>query len=202
MNLMDLVLLNWKERLSDLEILKKNLKLTEVEELSLRRHAERSLISRALLKSFLSERLNSDAQHLELKTSENGKLYLLSGQYQFSLAHSGDLMAFVFHPKHRVGVDLETWDRAEQILRFAPRYFKPRENSYIEKDTLQTKERALQIWTSKEAWLKAEGSTVFSALEHREIPINLRNQVESTDQVRFDYQTKPEEYYLSVATLS
>lgn len=198
---MDLILISWRDQLPELENLKKNLTPSEVEELSLRRHAERSLVSRSLLRKYLAERLKTEPQSLEFRLSENGKLSLHQNTHHFSLAHSGDLMAFAFHPTQKIGVDIETWDRSEQILRFAPRYFKPRENSYLEKDPDKIKERALQIWTCKEAWLKAEGSTVFSALEHQEIPISLKNQVESTARIRFEHQVKPETYYLSVATL-
>lgn len=198
----DLVLINWKNKLPELDNLKKSLKVPEVEELCLRRHAERSLISRSVLKMLLAERLKLRTSELELSKTENGKLYLKDSPWNFSLAHSGDFMAFAFHPSKKIGVDLETWDRAEQILRFAPRYFKARENNYIEKHPEKTKERALQIWTCKEAWLKAEDSTVFAAIEHREIPIGLSGEVESSEKVEFYFKVEPGVYFLTTATLN
>lgn len=173
--------------------------LTEAEfsELSLRRHRERSLLSRALLKKFLSERLKTT--HLNVGKTENGKLFLENHSYYFNLAHSGDWMAFVFHSTKSVGVDIETWDRSEQILRFAPRYFKPKELAYLEKEPKLSKERALQIWTCKEAWLKAEGSTVFAALEHREIPFTLKGEID-TQKIKFEHQSLRDFYFLTTAT--
>ncbi len=194
----DLVLINWEDKQKILPELQKNLTVQEVEELSQRRHSERSLISRAMLKHYLRERLPNHPPFDFLKT-DNGKLFLKENPIFFSLAHSGDFMAFAFHPNNPIGVDLETWDRAEQILRFAPRYFKTRENSYIDQDAESQWERALQIWTSKEAWLKAEGSTVFAALEHQEIPLTLSGSITS-DKVKFEHQISRNHYYLTVAT--
>lgn len=196
----DFVLLNWKEHLAELPALKTRLTLDELHELSLRRHADRSLISRSLLKGFLSERLRRDT--IALATTDNGKLFLPDSEMHFSVAHSGDWMAFAFHPEKKIGIDIETWERAEQVLRFAPRYFKPRENAFIDKDPALRFERALQIWTCKEAWLKAVGTTLFAALEHQEIPITLGGQIDIQVGVRFDHQVQPGSYYLTVATTS
>ena len=193
----DLVILNWSEHLAQLPELRSQLTDDEVTELSLRRHADRSLMSRGLLRKFLSERL--PGQKLDLVKNENGKLFLKNSQLNFSIAHSGNWMAFAFHPSKKIGVDLETWDRADQILRFAPRYFKKPENNYIQKDPNQISERALQIWTCKEAWLKALGTTVFAALEHQEIPLTLGGKIDSST-VTFEHRVEPQSYYLTVAT--
>lgn len=193
---MDLVLLNWKEQTPDLALLTEG----ELEVLSKRKHSQRSLISRSLLRKYLSDRLKQQAAQIDLRESDNGKLLLKDNAYRFSLAHSGDLMAFLFHPTRSVGIDLETWDRATQILKISGRYFKPSEQKYLNHDTQKQSERALQIWTSKEALLKAEDSNLFSAIELREIGFQAEQAHHGL--AEFGHQKVSGSYYLSWALMN
>lgn len=193
---MDLVLINWKQQTPELALLTP----VELEVLSKRKHSQRSLISRSFLKSQLSDRLKQPPKTIDLTESDNGKLFLKDRSYHFSLAHSGDLMAFLFHPTQPVGIDIETWDRAAQILKISGRYFKQSEQNYMNQDALKQTERALQIWTSKEALLKAEDSNLFSAIELREI--DFAEDLAHHRLAKFGHQKVIGSYYLSWSLLN
>ena len=80
---------------------------------------------------------------------------------QFNLSHSGDVGLAGFSIGRAVGVDLEHTDRAVDAKALAVRICSPREQALLaglpaEQMTL----RFIELWTCKEAWLKAVGSGI------------------------------------------
>lgn len=86
--------------------------------------------------------------------NENGKPYLPQHpQLHISVSHSGDYALCVSSDKP-VGADIQRVRRAD--MRIARRFFTDDECEYIGSDT----GRFFEIWTKKEAFVKACGSTL------------------------------------------
>jgi 4'-phosphopantetheinyl transferase len=85
----------------------------------------------------------------------------------FNLAHSAGLVVCALANGREVGVDVEDLERPPVDPRMLPRYFAPAEAADIEAQGEAWRERFLQYWTLKEAYLKARGLGI--ALPLREI---------------------------------
>lgn len=77
---------------------------------------------------------------------------------QFNLSNSRDLVVCLIAQRAEVGVDVEPYERAEQIAALASEVLSPLELAQFE--VLRGDEsldRALSLWTLKEAYIKARG---------------------------------------------
>jgi 4'-phosphopantetheinyl transferase len=90
----------------------------------------------------------------------------------FNLAHSAGLVVCALATGREVGVDVEDLERPPTDPRMVPRYCAPAEAADIEAQGAAWRERFLQYWTLKEAYLKARGLGI--ALPLREICFELR----------------------------
>jgi 4'-phosphopantetheinyl transferase len=79
-------------------------------------------------------------------------------ELRFNLSNSVDLVVCLIGEDVDVGVDVEPRKRAASILEVAPRMFSPQELAQLEALREDERpERALQLWTLKEAYIKARG---------------------------------------------
>lgn len=77
---------------------------------------------------------------------------------QFNLSNSDKLVACLVALNANVGVDVEAASRAPQILKLAHRVFSPIEQAQLRAlDQTAQLDRALSLWTLKEAYIKARG---------------------------------------------
>ncbi len=120
----------------------------------------RWVASRAFLRRTLAPEVGADPGDLELKVSEAGKPFLDGGPW-FSLSHSGDHALLAVSAGAPVGADLE---RVREGLAEAPsaeRYFSEPERTELQSlEGSQRVQRFFQLWTLKEAYLKATGEGV------------------------------------------
>jgi phosphopantetheinyl transferase len=142
----DLQILIWDIEES-LEVLKKNLKLSEADKVRFQKrkitaHQKEFLASRRLL-------MEAGISPEELSHDTEGIPHLKSGQ-QLSISHTRNLAGIAYGSK-QLGLDLECY--REKIINIAPRFLHPQEDfatngeAVIQKLTL--------IWTAKEALYKA-----------------------------------------------
>jgi 4'-phosphopantetheinyl transferase len=83
----------------------------------------------------------------------------------FNLAHTDGLVACIVAPGVDVGIDVEEIERAADEQRIAGRYFSPVEQLALDECSEQQRRiRFFEIWTLKEAYLKAIGTGFFSPL--------------------------------------
>jgi 4'-phosphopantetheinyl transferase len=83
--------------------------------------------------------------------------------WQFNLAHTAGLVAMVVGRDALLGVDVETSGRVS--LPVARRYFSPTEIAQLDAEPEDARPRRfLQLWTLKEAYLKATGSGIAGGL--------------------------------------
>jgi 4'-phosphopantetheinyl transferase len=77
----------------------------------------------------------------------------------FNLSNSLDLVACLIAKDAEVGIDLESYARAKDIADLAEDVFSPLELSQLEGlGDLERLDRALSLWTLKEAFIKARGA--------------------------------------------
>ncbi len=128
---------------------------------SKRFHFERDQVNfvytRAALRHVLALYFGCDPAEIEYDIGQFGKPAV--DGIHFNLSHTKSRAAIAVSSQHPVGIDIEELrqvDRADQI---AGRYFCPREAELIRATAEPEKSRVfLQIWTLKEAWLKALGT--------------------------------------------
>ncbi|MBO1518888.1 4'-phosphopantetheinyl transferase family protein [Oceanisphaera pacifica] len=121
------------------------------------------LLGRYLLRQLLAPALQQAPEHIAISLDEKGKPQLTEASWHFNISHSGNLLALAFGNQGPLGIDVESRTLSEkQIHRLAKRYFAPNEQVWLEQ--AQTQARFLQLWTIKEAVLKAHGGGIANNL--------------------------------------
>lgn len=103
------------------------------------------------------------SEFFQLDKLPEGKPYLKSRDFEFSISHSGSHLV-VACSQHRVGVDLEV-KKPRSFVQLAERYFAPDESELLR--SLKGSELSSEfyrIWTLKEAWIKSQGSQLASMI--------------------------------------
>jgi 4'-phosphopantetheinyl transferase len=139
------------------------------ERFRLPRDRARFVAGRGLLREILGSRIGAEPRMLQFCYSAKGKPSL-GGAYanhelQFNMAHSGALAVFAISRHGPIGVDVEQVRPVPDLLALSARCFTERERSQLDyltgdKQTL----RFFELWTRKEAWLKATGEGITGAL--------------------------------------
>jgi 4'-phosphopantetheinyl transferase len=133
-------------------------------------HRERWQMARGLLRTLLGTYLAVSPESLRFTYGEHGKPLLPDTGIYFNTSHSGDYAVFAFTRAGQVGVDVERIkediSRREEIAR---KYFAPGE--FQQWQTLPESERVrgfFDVWTRKEAFIKARGDGIFCGLDQFE----------------------------------
>ncbi len=136
-------------------------------------HLRRRFIAgRGALRLILAGYLSTAPHRLTFSYGPHGKPSLLepAGNIQFNISHSNDLMVAAICRDWPIGVDIEKEDPRFHALDIAQRFFCKRERDAIaekgEKDGLRA---FFQLWTAKEAVLKAASLGLASELSKLEI---------------------------------
>ncbi|ESP90234.1 4'-phosphopantetheinyl transferase family protein [Pseudoalteromonas luteoviolacea] len=125
-------------------------------------HRHQFLVTRALVKSTLSRYCPEIAPHQWLfKKNRFGKPAIvnrLNTPLYFNLSHTKGAVVLVVHGEGEVGVDIEWIHRREKIIDIAARYFTQHEkNTLTAMDPITQHHHFYQLWTLKEAYIKACG---------------------------------------------
>ena len=138
------------------------------------RDRNRFIAGRGLLRTLLGDYLEMDASQIQFVYGASGKPALNPAFHEkaleFNVSHSNDLVAYIFHPSSRVGIDLEYIRPMPDMDDFARQFFSPRESAFI--NSLDQKQDAFfKIWTCKEAFFKASGEGLTVPLDQVEITL-------------------------------
>jgi 4'-phosphopantetheinyl transferase len=141
-------------------------------------HRHRFIIARALLRQILARYLPLTPERIAFIYSDRGKPSLVENYayLQFNLSHSENLVLYAFTYQKRVGIDLEYLVKHNDLDKIAKRFFAEREVELILR--VEERERTklfLQLWTAKEAYLKATGEGIAGSLAGVEIGIDRNN---------------------------
>lgn len=85
----------------------------------------------------------------------------------FNISHAQDLIAIAIAREGKLGVDVERIDRLVDTTAVAQRYFAPEEFSEIQAlPEAERRDLFFELWTLKEAWIKATGTGLAKSLHH------------------------------------
>ncbi len=120
------------------------------------------LVSHAFLRLVLSQYAAVAPDVWTFRATEHGRPEIAGpdghGPLTFNLSHTDGLAAVAVAGGIEVGVDVEALDRREVERGFAARFFAPAEVEALERQPEAARRRAfLQLWTLKEAYIKARG---------------------------------------------
>lgn len=128
------------------------------------------LAGRSLLRRVLGRMRGCDPQKLVFHYNAKGRPELADGGFAFNLSHSHGLGLLAVTPSGRIGVDVEQVRPVTDLLGLARRYFTPEEVWAIEvADISGQAEVFYQIWTRKEAFIKAHGEGVAYGLDRVQV---------------------------------
>lgn len=123
------------------------------------RHKREWLATRALVRCSLSSYRPVSPQDWQFTLNAHGKPAIEPDcGLQFNLSNSLGLVVCLIAEGAEVGVDVESRERAVEILKLAPRVFSPLELAQLNNlDDTEKQDRALSLWTLKESYIKARG---------------------------------------------
>ena len=115
---------------------------------------------RAGLRQILGATLGIDANEVPRIEGQGGKPALAEpfANLEFNLSHADDLAAVIISKNGPVGIDLEPWSRAPTLIECVDFFCHPAEQEQLPNPPGDRATRLLEIWTSKEALLKAVGT--------------------------------------------
>ena len=124
------------------------------------RHRREYLTTRALVRVALSHYHPLAHEAWRFRTNTYGKPVVDPDcGLHFNLSNSLGLVVCLIAQGIEVGVDAEPIDRAEKIVELAPEVLSPLELSQLEAlHSPEKLDRALSLWTLKEAYIKARGA--------------------------------------------
>jgi len=122
----------------------------------------RFVASRGLLRAILGLYFNADPSSLSFEYGRHGKPYLSAANaardIRFSVSNSGPYLACALVVGRDVGVDIESVRTFTSMDRFVNRFFSEDEKEEFQSLGRNARPRLFfEIWTSKEAYLKATG---------------------------------------------
>lgn len=129
--------------------------------------------TRGILRQVLGGRLARDPAGLRFAYGPHGKPVLADGAISFNLSHSAELALIAIAPAGAVGVDVEHRRRLLGTDRLAARFCTPAERAALARlPEPQRGQALLQLWTCKEAVLKALGERIGRALAEIEVTMD------------------------------
>ncbi len=124
---------------------------------------ERYIIGHGLLRKLLGRYLNQDPAHVRMVRGEFGKPFIPGHPLHFNLSDTKDALLIAFSLENEIGADIETMNRTVDHQAVSEHYFTPEEIADIT-NTDDQKRRFLELWTRKEAVLKASGVGIMDDL--------------------------------------
>ena len=137
-------------------------------------HKNNFIAARGILRRLLGHYLNIEPQNIKFDYGDRGKPRLRQTKsptsLEFNISHSQKYALFGFACDRIVGVDLEYLREMKDAVKIARRFFSDREfESIANLDVSQQARVFFQLWTAKEAYLKAIGVGLAGSLANIEI---------------------------------
>lgn len=141
------------------------------------RDSRRFAAGRGMLRAILGHYLGQMPAQIRFDYSERGKPSLSSSgkseQLHFNLAHSDELAVVAVSKISGIGVDVEKLRPIKDFAEIAERFFSGRENKALKSAPEHERELCFfNLWTRKEAWLKATGDGIGELLNQVEVSFN------------------------------
>lgn len=133
------------------------------------------LSCRATLRLILGAYLNKKPIEVELRKGRFGKLYLPESNLFFNISHSNNAFLLSFCFGGRIGIDIEIMNGSEDLPSMIKYAFSEIEAQYCRYG--ENPERFAEIWTTKEALLKAAGVGMIDCLTSITVSENVMNDI-------------------------
>jgi 4'-phosphopantetheinyl transferase len=133
--------------------------------------------SRCLLRTLLGQLLHQPPAEISFSTATHGKPQLTQHQLQFNISHSQHWLGIAL-ANAPVGVDIEFTAQApvRPWLALAKRFFTAHEYQHLTKQSAdQLANVFIQLWTQKEAVLKAHGGGISAGLQRLDLLTHLHS---------------------------
>ena len=131
------------------------------------RGKEEYIASRWLLRKVLGQYLQQAPASLVFSRREKGKPYIANNPLNFNLSHSGHWALLALARDMELGVDIEQSRDSRDLLGIAENYYHPDEYAQLRQQQGDEQIRFFyQLWTLKEALLKALGVGISAGLEN------------------------------------
>ncbi|HET8711601.1 MAG TPA: 4'-phosphopantetheinyl transferase superfamily protein [Spongiibacteraceae bacterium] len=138
--------------------------------------AREFLVSRALLRTELAQRAQCAPDALSFTHNEDGKpsLSCPPSNWQFNLTHSHGWIALALCEGGSIGIDIESYDRRNNLPAIAQRFFSAEENQLLSgRSEDEWLDYFFAIWTLKEAHAKALGCGLSKILSCSSVDVDL-----------------------------
>lgn len=130
---------------------------------------ERYIAAHGVMRWLLGRYLGRDPQSLRFTKGPHGKPYLKDVSLQFNLSHSDQHALLAVTRLAEVGIDIEGLERKVEVDGIAKRFFSEAEaQELFELSGSDRRMGFLNLWTRKEAWLKATGIGISEGLNQVE----------------------------------
>ena len=133
------------------------------------------LVTRGLERAVLARAVGRPARSLRFHRTDLGRPVLDDAVgVEFSLTNTVALVACATTRGTEVGLDAEAFDRGAEVLSIAESVFTVVERKALARivDVAERERRALELWTAKEAYMKARGLGLTLAPENIEFTID------------------------------
>jgi 4'-phosphopantetheinyl transferase len=150
------------------EILSKDEK-TRADKFYFEHHRKNFIIFRATLRQTVSKHLNISAEKIKFKYAKFGKPEIITAQnkqnIQFNISHSENIALIAICKNKHIGIDIEQVRDLKDYQKISERFFSKKENQAVLKEPIKNQIKTFfQIWTRKEALIKASGKGLFQNL--------------------------------------
>ncbi|MDB6125656.1 MAG: phosphopantetheine-protein transferase [Pedosphaera sp.] len=140
------------------------------------RDQNRFTVGRGLLRTVLSRYVQKPAHELKFTYSDRGKPTLgglpVNETLHFNLSHSRDFALLAVTRVCPIGVDVEWIRPLSDAEAIAERFFSARESTALKALPVGQKPIGFfNLWTRKEAWLKATGEGISNSLNQVEVSL-------------------------------
>ncbi|MFT3886249.1 MAG: 4'-phosphopantetheinyl transferase superfamily protein [Flavobacteriales bacterium] len=126
---------------------------------------DRFILGHGLLRSLLGHYLKRDGSLVRMARGPFGKPFLERKALRFNLSDTKDAVLIAFATDLEIGADIETMTRDVDHHAVSEHYFTPPEVQAITEAGSDGKRRFLELWTRKEAVLKASGVGIMDDLK-------------------------------------
>jgi len=182
--------INDPKLLDALKTLLSNSEIEKVQRYRLPKAKHTALITRAFVRSVLSQYTDVSAEKWLFNISSQGKPEINSPPIplSFNISHNDDLIICAVSLDKKIGCDIESLSRKISIKAIAQRYFSATEfNALMALSPALQRRRFFEYWTLKEAFVKATGMGISQGLESFNFTIGKAKSTQFNDNIQLNF---------------
>ena len=143
-------------------------------------HRRRYIVFHGLLRKLLADYTKIESDKIIFRYNQYGKPFLskrtCEEKIRFNISHSNEYALFAFAYEREIGVDIQQIYEIADMDKVAEQIFSPNEITFLQLlSNSEKKEAFFQLWTRKEAYIKATGLGFSAELVSIDISSNLLN---------------------------